>query len=135
MVRHVILWTLKDEYSQGKEKACRPNVPKSYRILYRSPSLTPYNVGCIILLKGEERMDELCRTFIELPLFSKRWSEIGLGEDELLALQIFLLKDPESGPVMEGTGGIRKDISYNGLYQERTGKPFGRRKECIKETG
>ena len=80
-------------------------------------------------------MDELCRTFIELPLFSKRWSEIGLGEDELLALQIFLLKDPESGPVMEGTGGIRKDISYNGLYQERTGKPFGRGKECIKETG
>jgi hypothetical protein len=48
------------------------------------------------------------RTFIELPLFSKRWSEIGLGENELLALQIMLLKDPESGPVIEGTGGIRK---------------------------
>ena len=28
--------------------------------------------------------------------------------DELRALQIMLLKDPESGPVMEGTGGIRK---------------------------
>lgn len=50
----------------------------------------------------------LIRTFIELPIFSKRWSEIGLGEDELLDLQIMLLKDPESGPVMEGTGGIRK---------------------------
>ncbi|MBR6294167.1 MAG: type II toxin-antitoxin system RelE/ParE family toxin [Lachnospiraceae bacterium] len=48
------------------------------------------------------------RTFIELPLFSKRWAEIGLGEDELLAIQVMLLKDPESGPVIEGTGGIRK---------------------------
>ena len=50
----------------------------------------------------------MIRTFIEVPLFSKRWKEIGLGEEELRALRIMLLKDPESGPVMEGTGGIRK---------------------------
>lgn len=50
----------------------------------------------------------MIRTFIEVPLFSKRWKEIGLGEGELQNLQIMLLKDPESGPVMEGTGGIRK---------------------------
>jgi hypothetical protein len=50
----------------------------------------------------------MTRTFIEVPLFTKRWKEIGLGDEELLALQIMLLKDPESGPVMEGTGGIRK---------------------------
>lgn len=50
----------------------------------------------------------MTRTFIEVPLFSKRWKEIGLGEVELHLLQIMLLKDPESGPVMEGTGGIRK---------------------------
>ena len=50
----------------------------------------------------------MTRTFIEVPLFTKRWKEIGLGDDELQALQMFLLKDPESGPVMEGTGGIRK---------------------------
>ena len=50
----------------------------------------------------------MVRTFIEVPLFTKRWKEIGLCDDELLALQIMLLKDPESGPVMEGTGGIRK---------------------------
>ena len=48
------------------------------------------------------------RTFIEVPLFSKRWKEIGLGDNELRELQLMLLKDPESGPVMEGTGGIRK---------------------------
>ena len=56
----------------------------------------------------EEYTDGLIRTYIEVPLFSKRWAEIGLGEEELLALQIMLLKDPQSGPVMEGTGGIRK---------------------------
>ena len=50
----------------------------------------------------------MIRTFIEVPLFTKRWKEIGLGDDELHALQIMLLKDPASGPVMEGIGGIRK---------------------------
>ena len=50
----------------------------------------------------------MIRTFIEVPLFSKRWKEIGLNDDDLLAVQIILLKDPESGPVMSGTGGIRK---------------------------
>ena len=50
----------------------------------------------------------MTRTFIEVPLFTRRWAEIGLGDDELQKLQIMLLKDPESGPVMEGTGGIRK---------------------------
>lgn len=50
----------------------------------------------------------MIRTFIEVPLFTKRWREIGLTDDDLLQLQIMLLKDPESGPVIEGTGGIRK---------------------------
>ena len=50
----------------------------------------------------------MTRTFIEVPLFTKRWKEIGLGDEELQELQIMLLKDPESGPIMEGTGGIRK---------------------------
>ena len=71
--------------------------------------LTPYIVGCIIT-KRRKNVDQslIGRTFVELPLFSKRWAEIGLGENELLILQIMLLKDPESGPVIEGTGGIRK---------------------------
>lgn len=52
--------------------------------------------------------DKIKRTFIEVPLFTKRWKEIGLSDEDLLALQIMLLKNPESGPVMERTGGIRK---------------------------
>ena len=50
----------------------------------------------------------MTRTFREVPIFTRRWKEIGLGDEELQTLQIMLLKDPESGPVMEGTGGIRK---------------------------
>ena len=50
----------------------------------------------------------MTRTFIEVPLFTKHWKVIGLNDEELQALQIMLLKDPESGPIMEGTGGIRK---------------------------
>lgn len=50
----------------------------------------------------------MSRTFIEIPLFTKRWKEIGLNDDDLRQLQILLLKDPESGPVIQGTGGIRK---------------------------
>ena len=57
-------------------------------------------------MNNDDKM--LIRSFIEVPLFSKRWAEIGLGDDEVVALQIMLLKDPTSGPVMEGTGGIRK---------------------------
>ena len=50
----------------------------------------------------------MIRTFIEVPIFTKRWKEIGLGDDELKSLQIILLKNPDSGQIMEGTGGIRK---------------------------
>ncbi len=56
----------------------------------------------------KHKESQLISPFIEVPLFTKRWREIGLNDDELLALQIMLIKDPESGPVMEGTGGIRK---------------------------
>ena len=50
----------------------------------------------------------MIRSFIEVPLFTRRWKEIGLTDDELLALQVLLLKDPAAGPIIEGTGGIRK---------------------------
>ena len=50
----------------------------------------------------------MTREFIEVPLFTRRWSEIGLTTDDLLSLQIMLLDNPQAGPVMEKTGGIRK---------------------------
>ena len=50
----------------------------------------------------------MTRTFIEVPIFTKRWEELGLGYDDLIELQDFLLKNPSAGAIMEGTGGIRK---------------------------
>lgn len=62
----------------------------------------------------------MTREFIEVPIFTKRWSEIGLGDFELSALQVLLIKDPESAPIMEGTGGIRK-VRFPLEYQGKSG--------------
>ena len=63
------------------------------------------------------------RTFIEVPMFSKKWKELGLTDDNLRELQNVLLKDPKSGSVIQGTGGLRKIR----IPMENTGKSGGAR--------
>lgn len=46
-------------------------------------------------------------TFIETRLFT-RLVDRYLAEDELRRLQIALAQDPERGPVIPGSGGVRK---------------------------
>ena len=48
------------------------------------------------------------RTFIEAPIFTKKWKELGLTDEMLRSLQNVLLNDPKSGDVIQGTGGLRK---------------------------
>ena len=48
------------------------------------------------------------RTFIETPILTKRWGELGLADDDLLELQTFILKNPSAGDVTQGTGGLTK---------------------------
>ena len=50
----------------------------------------------------------MVRQFVETSVFSKRWTELGLDDDDLLALQTHLIKRPTSGLVIPGTGGARK---------------------------
>lgn len=50
----------------------------------------------------------MTRSFIEIPLFTKRWKQIGAGDEELQELQSIILANPKVGPVIEGAGGIRK---------------------------
>ena len=50
----------------------------------------------------------MTRTFIELPLFRSKWSDLGLNDNDLKRLQEQLLEDPKVGAVMRGTGGVRK---------------------------
>lgn len=48
------------------------------------------------------------RIFIETPSFTKRWFALGFTEDDLAELQQFLIKNPDAGNIMVGTGGLRK---------------------------
>lgn len=48
------------------------------------------------------------RTFIYLPTFEKAWKSLGMGEKEIVFLEEMLLRNPQAGAVMEGSGGIRK---------------------------
>ncbi len=50
----------------------------------------------------------MTRTFVELPIFQKKWKELGLTDNDLRRLQEELLGDPKVGKVMQGTGGVRK---------------------------
>ena len=50
----------------------------------------------------------MIRTFKQTSNFSKKWDSLGLGNDELIILENILLKNPEFGNVIQGTGGIRK---------------------------
>jgi hypothetical protein len=45
--------------------------------------------------------------FVELPIFMKTIREI-CDDDELRALQNVLLKNPEMGDIIPGSGGVRK---------------------------
>jgi len=48
------------------------------------------------------------RTFIETLIFTKRWYELSLTDDDLLELQEFILKNPKAGDIIQGTGGLTK---------------------------
>jgi hypothetical protein len=50
----------------------------------------------------------MTRTFIEVPMFTKKWKELGLTDDDLRALQNILLENPKIGKAIQGTGGLRK---------------------------
>ena len=50
----------------------------------------------------------MTREFIDTPKFDKEWKELGLNDDNLRPLELFLLENPGAGKIMEGTGGIRK---------------------------
>lgn len=45
--------------------------------------------------------------FVELPAFARYRADY-LGDEGFRSLQNFLLKNPEAGDVIEGTGGLRK---------------------------
>ena len=51
---------------------------------------------------------QITRKFVHGELFEKQWKALGLTDDNLRELQMMLLDDPKRGPVMAGTGRLRK---------------------------
>jgi hypothetical protein len=47
-------------------------------------------------------------TFIQTRAFLANWRRLGLDEDDLRALEVQIMAAPESGVVVQGTGGLRK---------------------------
>jgi len=48
------------------------------------------------------------REFVYMPTFEKQWKEANLTDDDLKDLEVFLCEHPESGDMIQGTGGLRK---------------------------
>lgn len=48
------------------------------------------------------------KTFFETRHFTRKWSELGFSDEDLRQLQNSLIENPKAGPVMQGTGGLRK---------------------------
>lgn len=50
----------------------------------------------------------MTREFIYTAPFRKSWKAMGLDDDDCKTLEEILLKNPQLGDVIEGTGGARK---------------------------
>jgi hypothetical protein len=50
----------------------------------------------------------MTREFVFLPEFEKQWKKLGLTDDDQKDLEAFLCEYPESGDLIQGTGGLRK---------------------------
>jgi len=50
----------------------------------------------------------MVREFVYTQKFDREWRSIGLNDEDLLLLELFLLENPTAGRIMQGTGGIRK---------------------------
>jgi hypothetical protein len=47
-------------------------------------------------------------TFVQFAPFTTEWARLGLGDDDLRALECEILKAPSRAPLIKGTGGLRK---------------------------
>jgi hypothetical protein len=47
-------------------------------------------------------------TFVQLARFASRWAQFKLTDEDLQALERTLLRNPNAGAVVAGTGGLRK---------------------------
>ena len=53
----------------------------------------------------------MTREFIITKEFDRTWKELGLNDDDLGELEIYLCKNPDCGDTLEGTGGVKKVVA------------------------
>jgi len=53
-------------------------------------------------------MDKNKRAFLHSTHFDGIWTKLGLRDDDLRRLQNMIIKDPDVGRIIRGTGGLRK---------------------------
>lgn len=46
--------------------------------------------------------------FIDVPLFTIKWKQLGFNDEDYRKLQNALIDNPEVGALIKGTGGVRK---------------------------
>lgn len=51
---------------------------------------------------------KIVREFVHGKKFDEQWQRLGLTDENLKELQCILLENPKIGPVMQGTGRLRK---------------------------
>ena len=50
----------------------------------------------------------MIREFVYTSKFDREWRKLGMTDDDLKPLELYLLENPGTGMIMKGTGGIRK---------------------------
>lgn len=50
----------------------------------------------------------MTKTFIQTKEFSKNWEELGFDDEDLRKLELEIMKNPQIGSVIRGTGKLRK---------------------------
>ena len=50
----------------------------------------------------------MTREFVILPSFDVKWKNLGLDDNDLIRLENELVNNPKIGPIIKGTGGVRK---------------------------
>lgn len=48
------------------------------------------------------------RTFIMTQIFDQNWNRLKLTDIDLMQLEKYIMRNPDSGDIIQGTGGLRK---------------------------
>lgn len=50
----------------------------------------------------------MTRLFIETEVFTRQWAGMGMDDDDLQLLEMYLINNPNAGDTIAGTGGAKK---------------------------